>query len=87
MTTENEILTWFKEKYGLKNYKFAMRKFLPKAIIVGEKRHKVVDVYPEKIDGLYFVVYNRKYVRETAYSDNFYGNIFAEHSVRITHNF
>ena len=83
---EMQAIKWFKEKYGLKDFKFTMREFKPHAIIQNDKKYKVVDIYPEKINGLYFVVYNKKPVKERGYSDSIYGSPIAEHSVRITYS-
>ena len=69
-----QALKWFKEKYGSKNFKFALREFMPRAIIQNDKRYKVAAVYPEKIDGLYFAVYNKKPVKERMRSDSIYGS-------------
>jgi hypothetical protein len=79
---EMQVFKWFKGKYGLKDFKFALREFKPRAIIQNDKRYKVVAIYPEKIEGLYFAVYNKKPVKETGYSDSIYGSPTAEHSVK-----
>ena len=86
MATESDVLFWFKKNYGTIKFKFALREFMPHAIIKGDKRHKVIDVYPEKIDGLYFAVYNKKPVKETGYSDSIYGSPIAEHSVVLNYS-
>ena len=86
-TQEMQALEWFKKKYGLKDFKFTLRKFKPRAIIQDDKNHKVVDIYPEKIDGFHFVVYNKKSVAKRSYSDSMYGDPSVEHSIRITHSY
>lgn len=53
----DDVLCWFKKKYGIKKYSFVLRQYSTKSVIRNEKRYKVVGVYPDKIDGHYFVVY------------------------------
>ena len=86
MATESDVLFWFKNNYGTRKFKFALREFMPHAIIKNDKRYKVVDIYPEKIDGLYFAVYSKKPVKETGYSDSIYGSPIAEHSVVLNYS-
>ena len=85
---EIQAIEWFKERYGLKDFKFTMRKFKPYAIIQNDKRYKVVDIYPVKIDGFYFVIYSRKPSKEKGFKgfgDGVFGDPTVEHTVRITH--
>ena len=85
---EMQALKWFKEKYGPKDFKFTMRKFKPYAIIQNDKKYKVVDIYPMKIDGLYFVIYSSKPSKNKdfkGFSDGVFGDPTVEHTVRITH--
>ena len=78
---------WFKSQYGIKRYSFALREYRAKSILKNDKRYKVVDIYPEKIDGLYFAVYSKKPVKETGHSDSIYGDTLTEHSIRITYSY
>jgi hypothetical protein len=85
MSTQKDFQCWFKKKYGIKKFKFALREFKPQTIIKNDKRYKVADIYPEKIDGLYFVVHSKKPVKDRIGSNDIYGDPITEHSIRITH--
>ena len=83
---ELKALKWFKSKYGNRNYAFTLRKFQAECIINSEKRYKVVDIYPEKIDGFYFIVYKKTAIKEKFYNKTYAsidGNIFEEHGVYL----
>ena len=89
-TQEMQALEWFKKKYGLKNFKFTLRKFKPCAIIQNDKKHEVVDIYPIKINGFYFAVYSRKPSKEKGFKgfgDGVFGDPTVEHSIKITHSY
>ena len=83
---EMQAIKWFKEKYGSKDFKFALREFMPQAIIKNDKRYKIIAIYPEKIEGMYFAVYNKKPVKERGHSDSIYGSPIVEHSIKITYS-
>ena len=53
----DEALCWFKEQYSPKEYSFVLREYKTNSVIKNDKRHKVVNMYPDKIGGSYFVVY------------------------------
>lgn len=68
----DEALCWFKNKYGIKKYSFVLRQYLTKSVIKNEKRYKVVEMYQDKIDGHYFVVYRNVPVKDKKYNSKTY---------------
>ena len=79
-----DAIKWFKANY--KNNAFTLRKFQAECIIDGEKRYKVIDIYHQKVDGFYFIVYKKNPIRESfrnsAYS-NINGSPFDEYGIYL----
>ena len=77
-----EFIEWFRKHYSKKDYAFAMREFQAECIIKEEKRYKVVDIYPQKIEEFYFIVYKKIPIKES-FKKNTYikDNVFEEHHV------
>ncbi len=79
-----EVIKWFRRNYAKKDYVLTTREFEAGCIISNGKRYKVVDTYPKKIDGIYFVVYKKIPIKES-FKKNSYINddVFTEHRVYI----
>jgi hypothetical protein len=79
-----EFARWFRSNYSKKDYAFAIREFEAECIISDGKRYKVVDIYPQKMDGFYFIVYKKIPIKES-FKKNTYikDNVFAEHRVYV----
>ena len=77
-----EVIKWFRHSYSKKDYALTTREFEVGCIISNGKRYKVVDIYPQKIDGIYFVVYKKIPIKES-FKKNSYTNddVFTEHRV------
>lgn len=67
---EDKALNWFKKKYSGKEFAFAMREYKTNSVIKGGERFKAVEVFPEKVDGLYFIVYKNTPVKEKKYNND-----------------
>ena len=77
-----EFVRWFREHYSKNNYAFAMREFQAECIIEKGKRYKVVNVYPQKIEGFYFIVYKKIPIKESFKKNSYIkDNVFEEHHV------
>ena len=84
-----DAIKWFRKKHYSKNGAFALRQYKTDSIIKGEQRFKVIDIYPQKVDGLYFIVYKKTPVKEKQSTKAYaciYGSIFEEYRVCITHS-
>ena len=82
-----EAIEWFRTSYGSRNYAFTLRKYQAECIVDGEKRYKVVGIYPQKVEDYYFIVYKKipikeKFCNSTYSSVN--GDIFEEYRVYIS---
>lgn len=60
----DNIMLWYKKHYKGKKYSFALREYLTKSIIKNGIRYKVIGIYPDKIDGLYFIVHSSVPIKE-----------------------
>lgn len=58
-----EILKIFRKKYNSRDYGITERDYPVLCVYIGEKRHKVVDLYRVS-DGTYFAVYKKTPVKE-----------------------
>ena len=77
-----EFVRWFREHYSKNDYAFAMREFQAECIIEKGKRYKVVNVYPQKIEGFYFIVYKKIPIKESFKKNSYIkDNVFEEHHV------
>ena len=77
-----EFVRWFREHYSKNNYAFAMREFQAECIIEKGKRYKVVNVYPQKIEGFYFIVYKKIPIKESFKKNSYIkDNVFEEHHI------
>jgi hypothetical protein len=87
MSNIKEIIAWFRKKYGKKDYSFAFREYKTKSIIKNGLRYKVDGIYPEKVDGMYFIVYKNLPIQEKKEYSSAYsgmdGDVFAEHRVYV----
>ena len=77
-----EFVRWFREHYSKNDYAFAMREFQAECIIEKGKRYKVVDIYSQKIEGFYFIVYKKIPIKESFKKNSYIkDNVFEEHHV------
>ncbi len=82
-----DAIKWFRKKHYSKNGAFALRQYKTDSIIKGEQRFKVIDIYPQKVEDYYFIVYKKipikeKFCNSTYSSVN--GDIFEEYRVYIS---
>jgi hypothetical protein len=81
------IMSWYRDKYNKKEYFFTFREYKTKSIIKNNLRYKVESIYPDTIDGLYFIVCKNTPVKEKLSYDNAYsamnGNIFEEYKIYL----
>ena len=77
-----EFVRWFREHYSKNDYAFAMREFQAECIIEKGKRYKVVNVYPQKIEGFYFIVYKKIPIKESFKKNSYIkDNVLEEHHI------
>ena len=77
-----EFIEWFRKHYSKNDYAFAMREFQAECIIEKGKRYKVVNVYPQKIEGFYFIVYKKIPIKESFKKNSYIkDNVFEEHHI------
>jgi hypothetical protein len=78
-----EAIKWFRINYS-KDSNFTLRQFQAECIVNNGKRYKVIDIYPQKIDGFYFIVFKKNPIKES-FKKNSYINddVFTEHRVYI----
>jgi hypothetical protein len=81
----DKAIKWFREKYNIREYFFVFREYKTQSVIKNDLRYKVENIYPHKdADGFYFIVCKKSPVKkEKKYSDDFLGDIFAEHKVYL----
>lgn len=79
-----EVIRWFRRNFSKKDYALTTREFEVRCIISNDKRFKVVDIYPQKIDGIYFIVYKKIPIKESFKKNSYIkDDVFAEHRVYI----
>ena len=77
-----EFVKWFRNHYSKRDYAFAMREFKAECIIEKGKRYKVVNAYPQKIEGFYFIVYKKIPIKESFKKNSYIkDNVLEEHHI------